>query len=146
MHKRKPGNSNVEVPAVGLGYMGLSFFTAWILTLFLCGSAFAQEKSLVVRLAKLHINAAQLENYKAALKEEIETSVRVEPGVLNLYAVADKDHPDKITIVEIYADEDAYMAHLETSHFKKYKSATKEMIKSLELVETVPIILGAKAK
>jgi hypothetical protein len=34
-----------------------------------------------VRLAELEIDPAQIENYKAALKEEIETSIRVESGV-----------------------------------------------------------------
>jgi hypothetical protein len=45
-----------------------------------------------VRLAEIDIDPAQLESYKAAVKEEIETSVRVEPGVLALYAVAEKDN------------------------------------------------------
>ncbi|MDR3219978.1 MAG: carboxymuconolactone decarboxylase family protein [Dysgonamonadaceae bacterium] len=102
------------------------------------------NKTPLVRLAKLRIDAAQLENYVVALREEIETSVRVEPGVLNLYAVSEKENPTHFTIMEIYAGEDAYKSHLETSHFKKYKSSTNEMVKSLELVETAPVVLGAK--
>jgi quinol monooxygenase YgiN len=113
----------------------------------LCGCALGDEmQARVVRVAKLEIDAAQLESYKAALKEEIETSVRVEPGVLSLYAVSEKKNPTHITVFEIYADENAYTAHLETPHFKKYKTNTLKMVKSLELVETVPIVLGAKAK
>jgi quinol monooxygenase YgiN len=118
-----------------------------MLTTVLCERAFAEAmQGRVVRVAKLKIDAAQLENYKAALKEEIETSVRVEPGVLALYAVSEKDNPTHITVFEIYADTNAYTAHLETPHFKKYKTTTQEMVKSLELVETVPIFLGAKTK
>ena len=117
-----------------------------MLTLFLCGSASAQEQGPVVRLAKLQIDSTQLESYKAALKEEIETSLCVEPGALTLYAVSEKDNPARVMILETYADADAYKAHLETPHFKKYKSSTKQMVKSLELVETVPILLGAKPK
>jgi quinol monooxygenase YgiN len=97
-------------------------------------------------VAKLTIDAAQLENYKAALKEEIETSVRIEAGVLALYAVSEKNNPTHITVFEIYADTNAYNAHLETPHFKKYKTTTQEMVKALELVETVPIFLGSKTK
>jgi 4-carboxymuconolactone decarboxylase len=118
-----------------------------MLTTVLCERALAEAmQGRVVRVAKLKIDAAQLENYKAALKEEIETSVRVEPGVLALYAVSEKDKPTHITVFEIYADTNAYTAHLETPHFKKYKTTTQEMVKSLELVETVPIFLGAKTK
>ena len=120
---------------------------AWLmLTLFLCGSALAEESGRVVRLAKLQIDPTHLESYKAALKEEIETSLRVEPGVLALNAVSEKDNPAHITILEIYANKDAYEAHLESAHFKKYKTDTKEMVMSLELIETVPILLGTKAK
>ncbi|MFL6529214.1 MAG: putative quinol monooxygenase [Chthoniobacterales bacterium] len=97
-------------------------------------------------MAKLEIDPAQLDAYKAALKEEIETSVRLEPGVLGLYAVSDKKAATKVTILEMYADDAAYKEHLETPHFKKYKASTKDMIKSLELVETEPVVLGTKAK
>ncbi len=122
------------------------FLAASMLTPFFCGCAIAEQKGRVVRVARLQIDAAQLENYKAALKEEIETSVRIEAGVLALYAVSEKDNPTHITVFEIYADTNAYHAHLETPHFKKYKTTTQEMVKSLELVETVPIFLGAKTK
>ena len=117
-----------------------------MLTSIFSGNASAQDKNQMVRLAKIVIDSAQLETYKAALKEEIETSVRLEPGVLTLYAVSEKDNPNHITILEIYADTDAYKAHLETPHFKKYKGITKEMVKSLELVETDPLLPGMKIK
>ena len=100
----------------------------------------------MVRLAKLVIDPTKLESYKAMLKEEIETSVRLEPGVLTLNAVYEKDNPTHITILEIYADTTAYKAHLQTPHFIKYKTGTKEMVKSLELVEAVPIALATKPK
>lgn len=123
----------------------LFVLTLWMLTLFTSEYASAQEQGRIIRLAKLQIDSTQLEPYKAALKEEIETSVRVEPGVLTLYAVADKDHPTRITIFEIYASMEAYNAHRETPHFKKYKSITKEMVKSLDLTDAVPILMEAKA-
>jgi quinol monooxygenase YgiN len=99
-----------------------------------------------VRLAEIDIDPTQLESYKAALKEEIDASVRAEPGVLALYAVAEKDNPTKIRVFEIYANQEAYEAHLKTAHFKKYKAVTQDMVKSLKLIETVPIMLGAKGK
>ena len=99
-----------------------------------------------VRVAEIEIDPAELDAYKVAVSEEIETSVRVEPGVLALYAIAEKDNPAHIRVFEIYADEDAYRAHLETPHFKKYKAATQDMVKHLSLIDTVPIMLGAKTK
>jgi quinol monooxygenase YgiN len=97
-----------------------------------------------VRVAEIEIDPAQLEAFKAAVKEEIESSVRVEPGILALYAVSDKDNPAHVIVFEMYADRDAYKAHLETPHFRKYKTTTQDMVRSLKLLETVPIALSAK--
>ena len=121
-------------------------FTLALLTVFFCSNASAQNKTQMVRLAKLIIDSTQLESYKAALKEEIETSIKLEPGVLTLYAVSEKENPTHITILEIYADTASYKAHVETSHFIKYKTATRDMVKSLELVEAVPLLPGMKIK
>jgi quinol monooxygenase YgiN len=115
--------------------------------LYACRYSSAQPpQGRIVRLAELEIDPAQLEAYKAALKKEIEASIRVEPGVLTLYAVALKDSPAQIRLFETYADMAAYKAHLETAHFKKYKAETAGMVKSLKLLETEPIMLGAKNK
>lgn len=110
------------------------------------GGSFAQGKTQMVRMAKLVIDPAQLEKYKTMLKEEIETSMRVEPGVLSLYAVSEKENPSHITIIEIYADQDAYKSHVQTPHFMKYKNGTKDMVKSLELAEVDPLVPGMKVK
>ncbi len=105
-----------------------------------------QDANQMVRIAKIVIDSTQLSSYNTFLKEEIETSVKVEPGVLTLYAVAEKNKPTHITILEIYANVDAYKKHIQTPHFLKYKHATKDMVKSLELVETVPLVPGMKIK
>lgn len=121
-------------------------FTISMITVVFCSNTFAQQKNQMVRLAKLVIDSAQLENYKDMLKEEIETSVRMEPGVLTLYAVSEKDRPTHITILEIYADTAAYKAHLQTPHFIKYKTGTMNMVKSLKLVAASPLVPGMKIK
>jgi len=119
---------------------------AGMMTLISFANASAQENGQIVRLAKLIIDSTQLENYKVALREGIETAVRVEPGVLTLYAVSEKNSPSHITILEIYASPEAYQSHLKTPHFLKYKNGTKSMVKSLELVETDPISPKMKIK
>ncbi len=129
-------------------FYSLCFISISVIALLSVQNTFAQDKNKnqMVRLAKLVIDANQLESYKAFLREEIEASLRVEPGVKTLYAVSEKNNPSHITILEIYADTLAYQAHLKTPHFIKYKTGTKNMVKSLELVETVPLISDLKIK
>jgi 4-carboxymuconolactone decarboxylase len=106
----------------------------------------AGEKGQIVQLAKLEIDPAQLDAYKGALKEGVETALRVEPGVLMLYAMADAENPTHITLLEIYSNEEAYQAHLQSPHFLKYKTGTKDMVKSLELIKTVPLFPALNPK
>jgi quinol monooxygenase YgiN len=106
--------------------------------------AIAAEGLTVVRIAELEIDPAHLEAYTAAVKQEMEISVRVEPGVIAIYSVAEKDRPNRLRFFEIYADEAAYQAHIQSTHFKKYFETTKAMIMSRKLIETVPVQLSAK--
>lgn len=99
-----------------------------------------------VRISKITVDPAQLDNYNIYLKEEIEASVRLEPGVLTLYAVSEKEQPNKITILEIYANQAAYENHLQTPHFQKYKQGTLDMVQELELIDGTALIPGLKIK
>ena len=123
-------------------------FAVSMLALFLpnsCRRSSSEDTShRVVRIAELEIDPAQLESYKVLLREEIESSIRLEPGVLTLYAVSLKDNPAQIRIFETYADVAAYNSHVQTPHFQKYKTGTQRMVKSLTLIETDPILLGVK--
>ncbi|MBR0810092.1 antibiotic biosynthesis monooxygenase [Bradyrhizobium diazoefficiens] len=111
------------------------------------GSAIAQEaQGRYIQLAEIEIDPAQLEAYQTAVREHIETAVRVEPGVLVLYAVSDKDNPTMVKVFEIYRDVEAYKSHLESPHFKTYKATTEKMVKSLKLVRTDAIALGARTR
>ena len=125
----------------------LLVLSASILAVSVPGSAVADDtQRLYLQEAEIEIDPAQLEDYKAAVSEQIEAATRVEPGVLALYAVSEKDNPARVRVFEIYRDVDAYRAHLETVHFKKYKATTEKMVKSLKLVQTTPIMLGAKPR
>jgi len=115
----------------------------FILTSFFNINIMAQEKSQMIRLAKIKVDPKQLDKYNIALKEQMTIAVQLEPGVLTYYAVADKSDPTNITILEIYADTAAYKLHIETSHFKKYKKTVENMVKSLELID-VKLIGSAK--
>ena len=106
----------------------------------------AQENNRIVRMAKLVIDSVQLEKYKTALKEQMETAMGAEPGVLLYDAVYEKNDQTHVTIVEVYASDSAYIAHRQTAHFSKYKDTTKDMVKSLELIDVVPIGLVSKLK
>ena len=108
---------------------------------------------MMIRISEIEIDSAYLEEYISILKEESEASVRLEPGVISIYPMFQKENPTEIRILEIYRDKDAYESHLQTPHFKYYKTTTLEMVKSLKLIdmeaideETMPQIFEKFAK
>jgi quinol monooxygenase YgiN len=121
--------------------LGLSLITFLVVR-----SGCSEQDDRIIRLAEIDIDPAQVRAYKAALAEEIEASIRIEPGVLTLYAVSVKGQPEQVRLFEIYRDAASYQAHLQSAHFKKYKEQTQQMVKSLKLVETEPILLGSKLR
>ena len=125
----------------------LFVFGSSMLAAALGGAAVAQQADgQYVQVAEIEIDPAQLDAYRAAVQEQIDAAIRKEPGVLVLYAVSEKDNPTHVRVFEIYRDRNAYEAHLGSDHFKKYKTTTQKMVKSLKLVQTTPIMLGAKSR
>lgn len=107
-------------------------------------TAIEQQKNWMVRLAKIEIDTLYLKQYRAAIQEQAKAALELEPGVLTLYAMYDKTHPERVTVLEIYASKEAYQLHIKKAHFLKYKTGTLHMVKSLELVDVEPIAFRTK--
>lgn len=103
----------------------------------------AQQKDMMIRIAEIEIFPESLEEYKAILKEESGASVKLEAGVVSIFPMFQKENPTLIKILEIYANREAYEAHLKTPHFLHYKTSTLKMVKSLKLIEMNALDLEA---
>lgn len=99
------------------------------------GGVLSEPNTFLIRIAEIEITPDYANEYYAILKEEAETSVRLEPGVLAIFPMSLKEDRSQIRILEIYADQDAYQQHLKTPHFLKYKTTTAPMVKSLKLMD-----------
>lgn len=93
------------------------------------------QRKMMVRIAELEIETDYLDEYLEILKEESEASLRLEPGVICIYPMFQKENPAQIRLLEIYASKEAYESHLKTPHFQKYKTTTSEMVKDLKLID-----------
>ncbi|MDI9312800.1 MAG: antibiotic biosynthesis monooxygenase [Limnohabitans sp.] len=90
---------------------------------------------MMIRISEIEIDSAYLKEYISILKEEAEASVRLESGVISIYPMFQKENPTEIRILEIYKNKESYESHLQTPHFKHYKTSTLQMVKSLKLVD-----------
>ena len=93
----------------------------------------------IVRLSKIQVNPDYLHEYMKYAVEVGTISLETEPGVLTMYAVADKENPCNITILETYASLEAYKSHIASDHFQKYKQGTIHMVDSLLLDDVTPL-------
>jgi quinol monooxygenase YgiN len=122
--------------------MGFQKITLLLLLLIISVGTFGQKsdfdfnkEEMMVRIAAIEIDSSYIEEYIAILKEESEASIRLEPGVICLFPMFQKEDPTQIRLLEIYTDQAAYEAHLQTPHFKHYKETTLKMIKDLKLID-----------
>lgn len=97
------------------------------------------EADGIVQLSKIEVYPEHLEEYMKYAAEVGEVSLRTEPGVLTMYAVSEKDNPCHVTILETYANREAYEKHIASPHFRKYKEGTLHMVKSLTLSDQTPV-------
>ncbi|MGY0034784.1 antibiotic biosynthesis monooxygenase [Pedobacter sp. NJ-S-72] len=79
------------------------------------------DNDMMVRISEIEILPEYLEEYKAILNVESSVSVKIEPGVIAIFPMYQKENPNQIRIVEIYANKAGYQSHLTTPHFQHYK-------------------------
>lgn len=142
---RTQKRSNTVMAFMKPPYIRLLFATLITMTVATHGSL-AQDMTPYMRIAKITVDSVKLNDYLVALKTQMHSALKNEAGVLAYSAVQDKDHPNKITILETYQSLAAYQSHIQTEHFKKYKATVADMVKKLDLTEVVPIAIQSKQK
>jgi len=90
---------------------------------------------MIIRISEIEIEPSFLKEYLDILNEEASASVKLEPVVISIFPMFQREDHNQIRILEIYADKKAYESHLKTPHFLKYKTTTIKMVKSLKLVD-----------
>jgi alkylhydroperoxidase/carboxymuconolactone decarboxylase family protein YurZ/quinol monooxygenase YgiN len=93
------------------------------------------ESDIMVRIAEIEIVPEYLEQYKTILQEQSSLSLKIEPGVISIFPMYQKENPIQFRLVEIYKNKNAYDSHIKSEHFQKYKRTTLKMVKSLKLID-----------
>ena len=90
------------------------------------------------RMALLVIDPAQLDAYKTLLAKELPSSVANEEGVLALLATTETARPNVFHLLELYADDNAYRAHIDGPYFQEYNKAVQTMVTDKVLIVNKP--------
>lgn len=90
------------------------------------------------RMALLVIDPAQLDAYKKVLAKEMQSAVASEEGVLALLATTETARPNVFHLLELYADDNAYRAHIDGPYFQEYNKAVQTMVTDKVLIVNKP--------
>ncbi|HJB73854.1 MAG TPA: antibiotic biosynthesis monooxygenase [Candidatus Barnesiella merdigallinarum] len=94
---------------------------------------------MLVRISEIEIYPQYRDAYLEAALEVGATSVREEPGVIAIFPMIQQRDSCQVRILEIYASPEAYRHHIGTAHFQTYKQGTLHMVKTLDLVDMIPM-------
>ena len=83
---------------------------------------------MYVIIAPIKIKEGYKEQFVEAMLDDAKGSMKNEPGCLRFDVIQDGDDQDKIWLYEVYVDEAAFQAHMETPHFIKWRDAVKDWI------------------
>ena len=119
---------------------------AVLLAMLIARPAAAQHPvSAYLQLAILDVDASRLDAFKAAAADHIAAASQAEPDLLAMYAVSEKDAPGRVRVLEIYANEAAYKAHLASSHYQAFASTVRPMLNDRRLLALQPVFIGTKS-
>jgi quercetin dioxygenase-like cupin family protein/quinol monooxygenase YgiN len=115
-----------------------------LITMIVSAAALAQNvndenNTRLYRLAEIEVYPQYLTEYLAAAAEIQKASLAEEPGVVCLFPTQLKEDSTQVRILEIYASQEAYLHHIQTEHFLKYKQGTLHMVKHLKLNDIQPL-------
>lgn len=105
-----------------------------ILSIILGVCTLALSKEPLVKISEILIDCQYLEEYKNILQTESKQSVKLENGVLMLYAMQHENNPCQFSIIEAYKDQQSYENHIKSPHFQLYKQSTLHMIRDLKFI------------
>lgn len=108
------------------------------------GQLFRAEKDIcdsemLIRISEIEVYPEYLDEYLSFARNVGAESVCKEQGVICIYPMIQKRDSCQIRILEIYASQEAYKKHIASEHFQTYKQGTLHMVKSLDLVDMLPM-------
>jgi len=82
--------------------------------------------------------------FKNIVLPEMAESLKVEKGVLAMYAATDSQTPNRWYFYEVYASEEDYQLHRQTPYFRDYLRQTAHMSSSKDAIPVKPVFLRNK--
>lgn len=84
----------------------------------------------LVIIAEFDVKPGAMDAFLAAAREDAQASLRDEPGCRRFDVLTPDGGGDKVVLYEIYDDDAAFAAHMETPHFAAFRDAIADLEES----------------
>lgn len=81
-----------------------------------------------VIVAEFEIKAGSLERFVELARMDAAASVANEPGCRQFDVTVDGDGDDRVVLYEVYDDQAAFDAHLQTPHLEAFRTAIDDLV------------------
>lgn len=103
-----------------------------------------QNATTINNLVIVDVKPEYQQAFKKIVLTEMAESLRLENGVLAMYAAIEVNNENRWYFYEIYASAVDYQRHRETPHFQEYIEQTAAMTTGKESIPIVPVFLKNK--
>jgi len=93
-------------------------------------------------ILKTRLQPGSLDAFMAAMRVNAAASVRDEPGCLAFDVLRDRSDPDLVWLYEVYSDEAALDAHMQSAHFLASRPLVNPLIVEQEVIEADVLALN----
>lgn len=111
---------------------------------FLADRKITPTENTRTNFVSVDVKPAHAAAFRRIVVDEMAQSIKLEPGVLAMYAATETTQPNRWHFFEVYADEAAYQLHRQTPHFQDYLKQTADMLQDKHFTDIAPARLMNK--
>lgn len=86
-----------------------------------------------VIIAEFEVKPDKLEQFLELAKTDARQSVAAEPGCHQFDVTLDREQPNRVVLYEVYENEPAFDAHLQTPHLEAFRAGIENLVVSRQV-------------
>jgi len=94
---------------------------------------------MIVRAITVYVKEGMEEVFKTATINNRKGSI-AEPGILRFDILQNSEKPSEFFLYEVYASEEATLAHKETDHYKTWKETVEPMMAAKRIGQAFSVV------
>lgn len=96
---------------------------------------------LWINIVQIKVKPGHRNDYQQLVSEQLANALRIDPGILAIYAGTKQGQPDDWVIYEVFQSEENYRNHVANPEHQRYVAASKDWIQSKQVDQTIGDVL-----